>query len=43
MLSLPTWWVVIIEDGDGARLFSEVPCERKEAVEIGCKGNNSVQ
>lgn len=27
MLSLPTWWVVIREDG--ARLFSEVPCERK--------------
>lgn len=29
MLSLPTSWVVVTEDGDGARLFSEVPCERK--------------
>lgn len=48
-LSLSVWWVVRIEYGNAARLFSEVPCERREAVgtncsrKIGCKGNNSAQ
>lgn len=49
MLSLSMWWVVRIEYGDAARLFSEVPYERKVAVGtncsrgIGCESNNSAQ
>lgn len=36
-LSLPTLCVVVTEDGDGARFFSKVPCERKRG------GGNKLQ